>query len=71
MPPDNDVPDDKIQGSNAWDVVRELIRALRDIFNDWRVALAFLIMVCVLAGSIAGPDIIDGVERWIRAWRAP
>lgn len=69
--PDNDgsFNEPPIQGSNVADVFRELIRALRDIFNDWRVATAFLVMVLVAGGSMAGPDIIEGVERWIRAWR--
>ncbi len=71
VPNANDDNEPQIQGSNLFDVLRELIRAVRDIFNDPRVAIAFLIMVLVLAGSIAGPEIIDGGERWIRAWRAP
>ena len=67
--PDNQVPDGPIKGSNMADVLREAIRAVRDILNDWRVATGVLIVILVMAGSVAGPDIIDGVERWIRAWR--
>lgn len=69
MPEDNGSKEPPIQNSNFADVLRELIRAVRDIFNDPRVAIAFLIVVMVMAGSVAGPEIIDGVERWIRAWR--
>lgn len=69
MPDENGVPNDTPQGSNAWDVAREAIRAFRDILNDWRVATALLVLILLLAGKVAGTELMAGIESWIHAWR--
>lgn len=69
MPDENMVPEETPKGSNLYDVAREAIRAFRDIFNDWRVATAFLVVILLIAGKVAGGELMAGVESWIRAWR--
>lgn len=72
MPPENDNGDGVGDGYHAkgWpDVMVEFIQAIRDIFNDWRVATALLVVILLLAGKVAGGDLMAGVESWIRAWR--
>lgn len=70
------MPDDPITngtevepGHNAWDAFVAVVYAIRDIFNDWRVATALLVVILLLAGKIAGGDLMQGVEGWIRAWK--
>lgn len=69
MPEDNGTPTDTPKGSNVWDVLRELIRMVRDIFNDWRAWIAFLFVCLLVGGAFAGDDILAAIESWIRAWR--
>jgi hypothetical protein len=56
-------------GRGACDVLIVLIQAFRDILNDWRVATALLVVILLLAGKVAGGDLMAGIEGWIRAWR--
>ena len=61
--------DDGYHAKTPWDVLVVFIQAIRDILNDWRVATALLVVILLLAGKVAGADLMEGVERWIRAWR--
>jgi hypothetical protein len=69
MADENGSNEKPIQHSNGWDLCREIVRAIRDIFNDWRVATALLVVVLLLAGKVAGGDLMAGIESWIRAWK--
>lgn len=67
--PDNDQLEPPVSNSNMADVLREAIRAVRDILNDWRVATALLVLILLLAGRIAHDQLFNGMEQLIRAWR--
>lgn len=70
---ENGSKEERVVGAGFWDVAIELVRALRDIFNDWRVATAFLVTVVVavllIAGKLAGAELFEGIKGWICAWR--
>ena len=66
---DNGIPEIPTNGKGACDVLIVLIQAFRDILNDWRVATALLVVILLLAGKVAGGDLMAGIESWIRAWK--
>lgn len=70
---ENGSNEERPAGSTGWDVAIEIVRAIRDIFNDWRVATAFMVTVVVavllIAGKLAGAELFEGVKGWICAWR--
>lgn len=67
--PDENGNEVQTNGRGPWDVVIALIQAVRDILNDWRVASILLIVVLLFAGKVAGAELMEGIESWIRAWR--
>ena len=70
MPDDNgNGTDTPTKGTGPWDVCIVAIQAIRDILNDWRVAVTLLIVALLWAGKVAGPDIADFAVRVIEAWR--
>lgn len=69
MADDNGSNEERPVGSTGWDFAIEVVRAIRDILNDWRVATAVVILVLLVAGKVAGGDLMQGIEGWIRAWR--
>lgn len=71
MPDENGTPTqgEEIIRANFAAVLIEFIRAVRDVLNDWRVATALLVVILLLAGKVAGGDLMQGVEGWIHAWR--
>ena len=65
------MPDDNGNRKPAgpWDVLVHLVDAVRDILNDWRVAVALLIVALLWAGKVAGPEISEFAVNVIEAWR--
>lgn len=58
-----------IQGSNIMDVIRELIRAFRDVFNDWRALATALFIGLIIALGFSAEALGDVSVRMIEAWR--
>ena len=69
MPTDDPVPEVPTNCKGPWDVIIALIQAVRDILNDWRVAVTLLIVALLWAGKVAGPEIKDFAIGVIMAWR--
>lgn len=69
MPDDNGTPTERSHGATAWDAVIELIRAVRDIFNDWRALMFVGIVVLIIANKMTGSLVFEGLEGLVRAWR--
>lgn len=59
----------EIHGSNVWDVVREFIRAVRDVLNDRYVAITCAMAVFLWSGKVAAPVLFEGLVDMIHAWR--
>jgi len=56
-------------GHNAWDALIAFFATIKDILNDWRVMVTLLIVILLLVGKVAAPEIGAMVEGWIRAWK--
>jgi hypothetical protein len=70
MPDDpNRIDNEAAKGTGPWDACIVFIEAVRDILNDWRVAVTLLIVALIWAGKVAGPDIADFAVRVIGAWK--
>ena len=67
------MPDDNgnniAPGHNAWDAFIAFMATVKDILNDWRVMVTLLIVLLLLVGKVAAPEVGAMVESWIRAWR--
>lgn len=66
---ENGTPTDTPVGSNWKDVIREAIRAVRDILNDWRGLLLVAIVVLIAGNWLTGSVLFDGLVRLVHAWR--
>lgn len=65
MPEDNE----SRKPAGPWDVLVHLIDAVRDILNDWRVAVTLLVVALMWAGKVAGPEMAEFAVNIIKAWR--
>lgn len=69
MTEENGSNETEIHGSNAWDVIREVIRAIRDVLNDRYVAIVVALSIFLWSGKVAAPVLFEGLVDMIHAWR--
>lgn len=68
MPPDNN-GNGITPGHTAWDALIAFFGTVKAILDDWRVMVTLLLVIVLMAGRIAAPEIGAMVEGWIRAWK--
>ena len=61
--------DDSKVGATTADVLIEAIRAVRDIFNDWRVILLISVVVLLVLNKMTGSLVFEGIQGIVRAWK--
>lgn len=61
--------EDPAHGSTAWDFAVEVVRAVRDIFNNPIVAVGAMVLVLLLLGKVAAPEFGEMAGDILRAWR--